>query len=162
MKQFFLFLLIGLVLVLIQAMPLLHVFPCAATPNLSFVFVIFLALYYPSAGSCFVVFLLGYVLETLSGMPAGLGSLVNLASFFLIRASSRVVQFEGVASRVFLVFALSFVANLFLLKTTQIVSSGSFGSALINVFTNSLSVTVLCVPLFVFCINAVCTRRDSI
>ncbi len=149
MKQFFLFLLVGLVLVLIQAIPLSCVFPYVATLNLSFVFVIFLALFYPSAGSCFVVFLLGYVLDTLSGVPAGLSSLINLASFFLIRASSRVVQFEGVASQAFLVFALSFLANLFLLKTTKIVSSGSLGSTLTSIFTNSFSVMILCVPLFV-------------
>jgi len=149
MKQFFLFLLVGLVLVLIQAIPLRCVFPYVATLNLSFVFVIFLALYYPSAGSCFIVFLLGYVLDTLSGVPAGLSSLINLASFFLVRASIRVVQFEGVASQALLIFALSFLANVFLLKTTKIVSSGSLGSTLTSIFTNSFSVMILCVPLFV-------------
>ena len=149
MKQFSLFLLVGLVLVLIQTVPLNYVFACVATLNVSFVFVIFLALYYPSAGSCFVVFLLGYVLDTLSGVPAGLSSLINLASFFLVRASSQVVQFEGVASQAFLVFALSFLANLFLLKTTKIVSSDSLGSTLTSIFTNSFLVMILCVPLFV-------------
>ena len=151
MKQFFLFLLVGLALVLIQATPLIRVFPGVATLNLSFVFVVLLALYYPSAGSCFVVFLLGYVLETLSGAPAGLCSLINLASFFLIRVSSQVVQFEGVASQAFLVFALSFLANLFLLKTTKLVSSGSFASTIASVFASSFFVTVLCVPFFVLC-----------
>ena len=149
MKQFFLFLLVGLVLVLIQAIPLCCAFPCVATLNLSFVFVIFLALFYPSAGSCFVVFLLGYVLDTLSGVPAGLSSLINLASFFLIRAFSRVVQFESVASQTFLVFALSFLASLFLVKTTKTVSPGSLGLILTSIFTNSFLVMVLCVPLFV-------------
>jgi len=150
MKQFFLFLLVGLVLVLIQATPLIRVFPGVATLNLSFVFVIFLALFYPSAGSCFVVFLLGYVLDTLSGVPAGLSSLINLASFFLIRVSIQVVQFEGAASQALLVFALSFLANLFLLKTTKTVSSDSLGSTLTSIFANSFSVMILCVPFFVF------------
>jgi len=97
----------------------------------------------------FIVFLLGYVLDTLSGVPAGLSSLINLASFFLVRASIRVVQFEGVASQALLIFALSFLANVFLLKTTKIVSSGSLGSTLTSIFTNSFSVMILCVPLFV-------------
>jgi len=160
MKQFFLFLLVGLVLVLIQAIPLRCVFSYVATPNLSFVFVIFLALFYPSSGTCFVVFLLGYVLDTLSGAPAGLSSLINLASFFLIRASSRVVQFESVASQTFLVFALSFLANLFLLKPTKIVSSGSFGLILTSIFTNSFLVMLLCVPLFVLYNRNVQRRGD--
>lgn len=147
---------------MVQATPLCHVFPNAATPNLSFVFVMFLALYYPSADSCFVVFLLGYALGTLSGVPPGLSSLINLSAFFLIRGSSQVVQFESVTSQIFLVFALSFLTNLFLFKTTHVASSGSLGFALTNIFTNSLAVTMLCVPLFVFYNKKLYTRGDNL
>lgn len=162
MKQFFLFLLVGMVLILIQTIPLSRLFPGEATPNLSFVLVVFLALYYPSASSCMVVFLLGYVLDTLSGVPAGLGVLLNLACFFLIRAFSQVVQFESVASQVWLVFVLSFLANLFLLKTARLVSFLSLGFVLTNIFTNSFWSALVSVPLFVFCKKRGVSARGSL
>jgi len=150
MKQFFLFLLVGLVLVLIQTISWNRIFPCVVTLNISFAFVIFLALYHPSASSCFIVFLLGYTLDTLSGVPAGLFSLINLASFFLIRVSSRVMLFESMVSQAFLVFALSFLANFFLLIITKIAFSNSLGSTLTTVLANSFLLMILCMPLFVF------------
>jgi len=58
MKQFFLFLLIGLVLVFAQSIPWNYIVPRMVALNLSFVFVIFLALYCPSIGSLLIAFLL--------------------------------------------------------------------------------------------------------
>ena len=149
MKQFFLLLLIGLVRVFAQSIPWNYIVPRMGALNLSFVFVIFLALYCPSIGSLFIAFLLGYVLDALSGVPAGLQSLVNLFSFFLIRAASRVILFESMFSQAVLVFLLSFSADLFLLKTTRIVASNPFGSILMNVLANTLLSVALCIPLFI-------------
>jgi len=148
MKQFFISLLIGLILVLIQATPWNYIVPQVVKLNLSFVFVIFLALYLPSPGSWVLAFLLGYLLDALSGVPTGLLPLINLIAFFFIRVTRRIVLFESLLSQASLVFALSFLADLFLLTVTKIVSAYSFSLIFKNLLVNSFLLMALSVPFF--------------
>lgn len=148
MKQFFFFLLGGLFLVLIQAIPWYYVFPQVIQLNLSFVFVIFLALYRPSPSGWFLAFLLGSLLEALSGVPPGLLPLINLIAFFLIRVARRIVLFESLLSQAILVFALSFSADLSLLITTKLVSAYPYMVILKNLLARSLLLMALSMPLF--------------
>ena len=148
MKQFFILLLGGLLLVLIQAIPWNYIGPRVVQLNLSFVFVIFLALYHPSIGSWFLAFLLGYTLDTLSGTPAGLLPLINLIAFSFIRVARRIILFESLPSQTILVFALSFSSDLFLLTITKIVSSYTYGSILKDLMAHSFLLAALSVPLF--------------
>jgi rod shape-determining protein MreD len=104
MKRFFILLLCGLLLVFIQTVPWNYIGPRVVHLNLSFIFVIFLALYYPSVGSWFLAFLLGYALDTLSGAPAGLLPLINLIAFSFIRVARRIILFESLPSQTILIF----------------------------------------------------------
>jgi len=148
MKQFFFLLLSGLFLIFIQAMPWNYLFPQLFQFNLSFVVVIFLALYRSSPSSLFLAFLLGYVLEALSGIPPGLLPLTNLITFFLIRVAHRIVLFESLLSQAILVFALSFSADLSLVTITKIVSVYPYGLILKILLANSLLLVALSMPLF--------------
>ena len=150
MKQFLLLLLNGLAIVLLQVIPWKNLLPQPATVNLSLVFVIFLALYRPSINSWFLAFLLGYALDALSGGPAGLFALINLAIFLLIRAAERIVLFESTASRTTLVFALCVSVDLAFLSIAGIVTANTVGLVLKSVLVSSAFAAVLSFPLFAF------------
>ena len=151
MKRFLLLLVGGLFLILIQAMPFNLLFPNAVTPNLSLAFMIFVAIYYPSMGSWLLAFLLGYVLETFSGCPAGLLILINLAILLLIRSTNRVMSFAGLASQLTLVFLLNVLIDFLLLTVSQIVLKNPLGLIVPGVLVSSIFTTLLIMPLFAFC-----------
>ena len=150
MKRFLLLLAGGLFLIFIQAMPVNFLFPGAATPNLSLAFMIFVAIYYPSMGSWLLAFLLGYVLETFSGCPAGLLILINLSILLLIRLTNRVMSFASLASQLTLVFLLNVLIEFLLLTVSQIVIKRPLGLIVPGVLINSTLTTLLIMPLFVF------------
>lgn len=150
MKRFLLLLAGGLFLIFIQAMPVNFLFPSAVTPNLSLAFMIFVATYYPSMGSWLLAFLLGYVLETFSGCPAGLLILINLSILLLIRLTNRVMSFASLASQLTLVFLLNVLIEFLLLTVSQIVIKNPLGLIVPGVLINSTLTTLLIMPLFVF------------
>ena len=153
MKQFLFLLLNGLAIVLLQVIPWKNLLPQPVTVNLSLVFVIFLALYRPSINSWFLAFLLGYALDALSGGPAGLFTLINLAIFLLIGVAERVVLFESTASRTALVFALCVSVDLAFLSIAGIVTANTLGVVLKSVLLSSVFAAVLSLPLFAFYIK---------
>ena len=150
MKRFLLLLAGGLILILMQAMPVNVLFPNAVTPNLSLAFMIFVAIYYPSMGSWLLAFCLGYVLETLSGCPAGLLILINLSILLLIRLTNRVMSFASVASQLTLVFVLNVLIDFLLLTVSQIVIKNPLGLIVPGVLVNSTLTALLIMPLFVY------------
>jgi len=149
MKQFFVLLLGGLIII-IQTLPWNYLVPRVIQLNFSFVLVIFLALYHPSISGWLLAFLLGYMLDALSGVPTGLLPLVNLIAFFIIRVARRLILIEGLLSQAILVFTLSFSADLSLLTITKIVPAYPYGLILKNLLANSLLLTGLSIPLFAF------------
>jgi cell shape-determining protein MreD len=114
---------------------------------------IFVAIYYPSMGSWLLAFLLGYVLETFSGCPAGLLILINLAILLLIRLTNRVMSFASLASQLTLVFLLNVLIEFLLLTVSQIVIKNPLGLIVPGVLINSTLTTLLIMPLFVFYSN---------
>jgi rod shape-determining protein MreD len=131
-------------------MPVNFFFPNAVTPNLSLAFMIFVAIYYPSMGSWLLAFLLGYVLETFSGCPAGLLILVNLSILLLIRLTNRVMSFASLPSQLTLVFLLNILIGFLLLTVSQIVIKNPPGLIVPSVLVNSTLTTLLIMPLFAF------------
>jgi len=149
MKQFFVLLLGGLLLILVQVVPWHHMVPQAFRPNLSFALVIFLALYRPLISSWFLVFLLGYVLDVLSGVPSGFLPLINLLAFLFVRISCKYIVFESLPSQAALVFVVGFSLDLFLLISTGVALYCPPGLILKGVLTQSLLLAALSVPVFV-------------
>jgi rod shape-determining protein MreD len=131
-------------------MPVNFFFPNAVTPNLSLAFMIFVAIYYPSMGSWLLAFLLGYVLETFSGCPAGLLILVNLSILLLIRLTNRVMSFASLPSQLTLVFLLNILIGFLLLTVSQVVIKNPPGLIVPRVLVNSTLTTLLIMPLFAF------------
>jgi len=148
MRSFLLLLVSGLLLILFQAMPWNVLFPKMATLNLSFAFVIFLALYCPSLSSWFLAFMLGYVLDTLSGCPAGLMTMLNLGALFFIRMSNRIMLFDSLASQATLIFCLTASADFILLVVTEVAANNSLGFTVSGVLSKSVFITLLSIPFF--------------
>ena len=150
MKRFLLLATGGLFIIFIQAMPLNLLFPTIVTLNLSLAFIIFIALYYTSMGSWLLAFILGYVLETLSGCPSGLLILINLSILFLIRVTNKVISFESLTSQLALVFLLNVLVDCFLLTISKIIINNSLSLIVPRMLANSGITTVLSTPLFIF------------
>jgi len=148
MRPLLLLLVSGLLLILLQVMPWNVFFPTVGTVNLSFAFVIFVALYCPSPGSWFLAFILGYVLDTLSGCPAGLMTMLNLGALFFIRMSNRIMLFESLVSQATLIFFLTASADFILLVVTEVATNNSPGFILSGVFSKSAFITLLSIPFF--------------
>jgi rod shape-determining protein MreD len=148
MRSFLLLLVSGLLLILLQAMPWNVLFPKIATLNLSFAFVIFVALYGPSLGSWFLAFMLGYALDTLSGCPAGLMTMLNLGALLFIRMSNRIMVFESLASQATLIFCLTASADFILLVVTEVATNNSLGFIVPGVLLKSVLISLLAIPLF--------------
>jgi rod shape-determining protein MreD len=123
-------------------------FPKMGIVNLSFAFVIFVALYYPSLGSWFLAFMLGYALDTLSGCPAGLMTMLNLGALLFIRLSNRIMMFESIASQATLLFCLTASADFILLVITEVATNNSLGFILPGVLVKSVIITLLSIPFF--------------
>jgi rod shape-determining protein MreD len=123
-------------------------FPKMGTVNLSFAFVIFVALYYPSLGSWFLAFMLGYALDTLSGCPAGLMTMLNLGALLFIRLSNRIMLFDSIASQATLLFCLTASADFILLVITEVATNNSLGFILPGVLVKSVFITLLSIPFF--------------
>ena len=149
MRPFLLLLVSGLFLILLQAMPWNVFFPKMGTVNLSFAFVIFVALFYPSLGSWFLAFMLGYTLDTLSGCPAGLMTMLNLGALLCIRTSNRIMVFESLPSQATLILCLTASADFILLMVTEVATSNSLGFIVPGVLLKSLFITLLSIPFFV-------------
>jgi len=148
MRSFLLLLVSGLFLILLQAMPWNVFFPKMGIVNLSFAFVIFVALYYPSLGSWFLAFMLGYALDTLSGCPAGLMTMLNLGALLFIRLSNRIMMFESIASQAALIFCLTASADCILLVITEVATNNFLGFILPGVLVKSVFITLLSIPFF--------------
>ena len=148
MRPFLLLLVSGLFIILLQAMPWNVFSPKIGTVNLSLAFVIFVALYYPSLGSWFLAFMLGYTLDTLSGCPAGLMTMLNLGALLFIRMSNKIMVFESLASQATLVFCLTALADFILLVITEIATNNSLGFTLPGVLLKSVFITLLSIPFF--------------
>ena len=149
MRPFLLLLVSGLFLILLQAMPWNVFFPKMGTVNLSFAFVIFVALFYPSLGSWFLAFMLGYTLDTLSGGPAGLMTMLNLGALLFIRTSNRIMVFESLPSQATLILCLTASADYILLMVTEVATNNSLGFILPGVLLKSVFITLLSIPFFV-------------
>ena len=149
MRPFLLLLVSGLFLILLQAMPWNVFFPKMGTVNLSFAFVIFVALFYPSLGSWFLAFMLGYTLDTLSGCPAGLMTMLNLGALLFIRTSNRIMVFASLPSQAPLILCLTASADFILLMVTEVATSNSLGFIVPGVLLKSLFITLLSIPFFV-------------
>ena len=132
-------------------MPWHVLFPEMVTLNLSFAFIIFVALYSPSPGTWFLAFVLGYVLDTLSGCPPGLMSMLNLGALLFIRLSNRILVFENLLSQAALIFGLSAAADVILLVVTEVATNNSLGFVLSGVLVKSGLITLLAIPLFAIC-----------
>ena len=150
MKQFLLLLGCGLFLTFIQAMPINLLFPKLVTPNLLLAFMVFVAICYPSTGSWFLAFFLGYVLETFSGCPSGLLILINLSILLFIRLTNRVMSFESLTSQIALVFLLNVLVGFLLLTVSKIVINNPLGLIVPGIIANSILTTLLSMPLFIF------------
>lgn len=148
MRSFLLLLVSGLLLILLQAMPWNVFFPEMGIVNLSFAFVIFVALYCPSLGSWFLAFMLGYALDTLSGCPAGLMTMLNLGALFFIRMSNRIMLFDSLASQATLIFCLTASADFILLVVTEVAANNSLGFTVSGVLSKSVFITLLSIPFF--------------
>ena len=148
MRPFLLLLVSGLFLILLQAMPWNVFFPKMGTVTLSFAFVIFVALFYPSLGSWFLAFMLGYTLDTLSGCPAGLMTILNLGALLFIRMSNRIMVFESLPSQATLIFCLTVSADFILLVVTEVATNNALGFILPGVLLKSVFITLLSIPFF--------------
>lgn len=149
MRPFLLLLLAGLLLILLQAIPWNILFPGIAPLNLSFVFIVFVALYCPSPGSWFLALVLGYTLDTLSGCPAGIMTMLNMGALIFIRSSNRIMLFESLASQAALIFCLTALVDCILLVVSGIATGNSPGVLAPPVLLRSVCSTALSVPFFV-------------
>jgi hypothetical protein len=112
--------------------------------------------------SWFLVFLVGYALEVLSGMSRGLLPLQYLATFFIIRVLSRVVLFDGVLSQAFLVFILGFLADLLFLATTHAPPLYPLSVVLQRVLLRDLLLAFLSTPLLASLNKKACAQRVAL
>jgi rod shape-determining protein MreD len=150
MKRFAILLLGGSALIFVQAVPWLVPPYQVLIPNFSLVYVVFVALYSPCGGSWLVAFALGFLLEALSGAPAGMFSLINLFSFFLVRALTKLLLFEGALSQTVLVFALYFLAGLAALSIARAATPFHLASILRSLLVQSLFVALASIPFVLF------------
>jgi len=150
MKHAFFLLFMGFLLILVQAMPWNFLFPGMATLNLSFVIVVVAGLYGTSLSSWCIAFILGYMLESLSGSPKGLLSLINLLALLIMRALGSFILFERLLSQVLLLFSLGTAADMLLLAATGAIARNSLNALLIEATLRSGIITILSIPLFLF------------
>lgn len=153
MKNTLVLLIIGLFLILVQAMPWHILFPGISTLNLSLVMVIVAGIYDASWKSWFLAFTLGYVLESLSGSPRGLISLVNLLALLIMRGLGSFILFESLVSQVFLICFLCSTTDIIIAAATRGVPVGSLNALLTAVALRSIITALLSIPFLRFYSN---------
>jgi cell shape-determining protein MreD len=149
MKHAFL-LFTGLLLILFQALPWNFLFPEMAAINLSFIIVAMAGFHGNSPGSWLLAYLLGYVLESLSGSPRGLISLTNLLSLVIIRTLAGFILLERMLSQVLTLFPLCAGAEMVLLAASGVTARHSFNTLLAAALLHSGIITLLSIPLLHF------------
>ena len=150
MKHALVLLTVGLLLVLVQAMPWHFLFPGGGTLNVSFAIVIIAGIYDTSLNSWFLAFILGYILESLSGSPQGLVSLVNLLALLIMRILDRFILFESFFTQILLVFVLCSAADITILAATRAITYSSLNTMLAVVALRSAITVILSIPLLHF------------
>jgi rod shape-determining protein MreD len=112
MKHALFLLCTGVLLIFLQALPWHFLLPSMAALNLSFVVVVMAGFRGNSLSSWLLAFVLGFVLESLSGSPRGLISFTNLLALGVIRILGSFVLFERMFSQVLILFFLCIAAEL--------------------------------------------------
>ena len=147
MKHAFFLLFTGLLLILFQALPWNFLFPEMATLNLSFIIVAMAGFHGNSPGSWLLAYLLGYVLESLSGSPRGLISLTNLLALVIIRALAGFILLERMLSQVLTLFPLCAAAEMVLLAAPGVTAHHSLNALMAGALLHSGIITLLSIPL---------------
>jgi len=150
MKHSLFLLLTGFLLVFLQALPWNFLFPAMATLNLSFVIVVMAGFHGNSLSSWFIAFVLGYVLESLSGSPRGLISLTNLLALVIIRALGSFILFERLFSQALVLFFLCGAADLTLLAASGMTAHHPVSELLADAMLRSGIITMLSMPVLLF------------
>ncbi len=140
----------GLLLIFLQALPWHFLFPDMATLNLSFVIVVMAGFRGNSLSSWLLAFVLGYVLECLSGSPRGLISLINLLALIIIRVMGSFILFERLLSQVLVLFFLCIAADLTFLALAGMTAHHPAGELLADAALRSGICTALSIPLLRF------------
>lgn len=150
MKHAFFLLFTGFLLILLQALPRNFLFPEMATLNLSIVVVVMAGFHGNTAGSWLLALLLGYVLESLSGSPRGLISIINIMVLLIIRALASFILFERLLSQVLMLFFLCAAAEIALPALSGMTAHHSINRLLAEAIFHSGIITALSVPLLLF------------
>lgn len=118
MSQLLLFVFVGLVSLIVQCCVLGEIFPFEYKPDLSLLVVIWLGINSDYFFGLFSVFILGIVVDMLSGAPAGLFSVIYLLAFIFSAYVGQNFDVERLGSgwsvtilTCFLVFCLCFLAR---------------------------------------------------
>lgn len=141
---------IGFVLILFQALPWNVLFPPFTTPNLAFAVVVIAGFRSGSSSNWPLAFLLGYVLESLSGSPRGLISLINLMALLVIRIMAGIILFERLSSQLIMLFFLCTAAHMALLAAAGAIAYHPFSALVVEAALHSGLITTLSVPLLLF------------
>jgi len=147
MKHALFLLFMGFIFIFLQVLPWNFLFPELATINLSFVIVAMAGFHGNSVSSWFLAFVLGYMLESLSGSPRGLISLTNLLALVIIRILGSFILFEKLFTRVLVLFFLCSAADLSLLAGAGILGQYPAGELLADALLRSCIITLLSIPL---------------
>jgi hypothetical protein len=150
MKHALFLLVTGFLLIFLQALPWNFIFPEMATCNFSFVIVVMAGFHGSSLSSWFLAFAFGYMLESLSGSPAGLISLTNLLALVVIRALGSFILFERLLSQVLALFFLCGAADLTLLAAAGVTAHHPASELLAEALLRSGIITILSMPLLLF------------
>jgi cell shape-determining protein MreD len=150
MKHALFLLFTGFLLIFLQALPWNFLFPQMVTLNLSFVIVVMAGFHGNSLSSWLLAFVLGYVLESLSGSPRGLISLTNLLALIIIRVLGGFILLERLLSQVLVLFFLCSAADLTLLAAAGVTAHHPTSELLADAMLRSGIITMLSVPLLLF------------
>lgn len=150
MKHAFFLLLAGVLLPFLQALPWHLLSPEMATINLSFVIVVMAGFQGNNPGSWILAVLLGSVLESLSGSPKGLISIINLFTLFTIRVLARFILFERLLSQALILFFFCSAAEMALPSLAGMSAHHSLNRLLAEAVLRGGITTILSVPLLLF------------
>jgi cell shape-determining protein MreD len=140
----------GFLLIFLQALPWNFLFPRMAMINLSFVIVVMAGFRGNFLSSWILAFALGYVLESLSGSPRGLISLINLLALIIIRILSSFILFERLLSQALVLFFLCIAADLTVLASAGMTAHHPAGKLLADAVLRGGISTALSIPLLLF------------
>jgi cell shape-determining protein MreD len=140
----------GFLLIFLQALPWNFLFPRMAMINLSFVIVVMAGFRGNFLSSWILAFALGYVLESLSGSPRGLISLINLLALIIIRILSSFILFERLLSQALVLFFLCIAADLTVLASAGMTAHHPAGELLADAVLRGGISTALSIPLLLF------------